>query len=127
MQNANNLLNFVFMTLYQTIYKLCNCSEPSSKIKDFLAVWFSPKKFVQNCSYECKHSTSIFIQIALVLNSYHNIIVNGPGSVHYRNKLYYILYGICSVLGVGFIHVNTGILCIPVLEELGGNLREQRI
>ena len=76
----------------------------------------------------CMGKSKLQLRLRLVLvKIYHNIIVNGPGSVHYRNKLYYDLYGICSVFGVGFIHVNTGILCIPVLEELGGNLREQRI
>ena len=37
------------------------------------------------------------------------------------------LYRISLVCGVGLGYVNTGLLCLTVLEEIGCNLREQSV
>ena len=37
------------------------------------------------------------------------------------------LYRISLVCGIGLGYVNTGLLCLTVLEEIGCNLREQSV
>ena len=37
------------------------------------------------------------------------------------------LYSICTVLGVSLGHINLLLLCLTILKEIDGNLREQCI